>query len=143
MDDARRGMHQVALGDSPNTGDVWRRYLKTLEVDAWETYEKIPEDQRDVMERVYGCRKVCASLASGACRECGADPSKWECAAAGSSAGASLLVTGGAAPATPANKKAFGAGPAAAIVVAGLGMLVVGGHMMWERREPQGGAGEV
>ena len=49
--------------------DVWKNFLG--DCDDWDGYEKIAADQREMTERAYGVRRVCAALRSGACAECG------------------------------------------------------------------------
>jgi hypothetical protein len=49
--------------------DVWKNFLGGC--DAWDGYDKIAGDQREMTERAYGVRRVCAALRSGACAECG------------------------------------------------------------------------
>jgi len=55
------------LGLKENS-EIWKKYLP--DVDEWKGFDKIPEDQRKLMEVCYGYRKICAMLQSGACREC-------------------------------------------------------------------------
>ena len=49
--------------------DVWKNFLG--DCDDWDGYEKIAADQREMTERAYGVRRVCAALSSGHCAECG------------------------------------------------------------------------
>lgn len=58
-----------ALLSKAENGDAWRPFIKAL--DTWKSFGKIDEAQRTLMEKHYGVRKICSSLASGSCADCG------------------------------------------------------------------------
>ena len=58
-----------ALLSKPENSDAWKPFVTTL--DTWKSFGKIEEAQKSLMEQHYGFRKICSTLASGSCAECG------------------------------------------------------------------------
>jgi hypothetical protein len=58
-----------ALLSKPENSDAWKPFVTAL--DTWKCFGKIEEAQKSLMEQHYGFRKICATLATGTCAECG------------------------------------------------------------------------
>ena len=58
-----------ALLSKPENSDAWKPFVTAL--DTWKSFGKIDEAQKSLMEQHYGFRKICATLATGTCVECG------------------------------------------------------------------------